>query len=203
MTHDDMKYGISLTDPTDFGYLLSSTVEKLSILLFYRRLASPQVAPKFNHAVSACMILSIGVWIGFSASLIATCSPVNAFWHRVNPAWREHHHFSCFNQGANILGASVIAIPMDLTLAILPITLFSKLKMDTTRKAALGALFATCFLPTVAVIVRTIYLYRAFYLDWDFTCKIRSILSCLIFANFHGRGCTFQSAVPKVSPRDR
>lgn len=150
--------------------MLNSALEKLSILLFYRRMSGGG-APKFNAAVTACMVITIAYTISFETSLFAMCTPFEALWKQTDPTWRQNHTFKCGNQGAHILGASLVNIPMDFILAVLPITLLWDLNMPTPRKISLGILFGTSFLPTIAAVMRSRSLYKGYYQDWDFTCE--------------------------------
>jgi len=117
------------------------------------------------------MVLTLVVTAAFILSLTVSCNPINSYWNRVDPEWRENHSFKCGNDGLMILALNTLWIIVDLAMALLPMNLVWNLQMPKSHKISLSALFSLAFLPSVAASCRSWALYRLWYHDWDITCK--------------------------------
>jgi hypothetical protein len=61
-------------------YLVSTATTKISILLFYRRLASGTISKAFQWAVYASIAFVAIYWVVFTLNLFLGCRPFRAFW---------------------------------------------------------------------------------------------------------------------------
>jgi hypothetical protein len=131
-------------------YIASTSMTKVSILLFYRRMATGSVSPLFRFAVRAAIASVIAYGITFQLTLYLGCRPLNAYWNQVNINWIPTHtegvDYYCFNELASVLSSTAISIVQDFITCGLPTILFWKLQLPIRQKVALGALFGVGFL---------------------------------------------------------
>ena len=134
----------------DSFYVASTGLTKISILLFYRRLADGTISPTFRISVLTSIAFVAAYIIVFIVTPLLGCRPLNAFWRSVTIAWLETHvegvDWVCFNEGASDLAASVISMIQDFLACGMPILLFWKLRLPRRQKIALGAIFGVGFL---------------------------------------------------------
>lgn len=131
-------------------YTASTGLTKISILLFYRRLASGTISPTFHWAVRCAIIFVTVSTIAFIMAPIFGCKPLNAFWNQVSIPWILTHvegrDYRCFNEAADLLSAAAVSILQDFVACIMPMVLFWKLQLPRRQKIALGSLFVVGFL---------------------------------------------------------
>jgi hypothetical protein len=131
-------------------YVLSTSLTKISILLFYRRMASGSISPFFHWAVRIAMASVVLYAITFEMTLFLGCHPIDSFWNQVDLIWGTTHiegvDYHCFSEPANALAASGISIVQDFMACGLPVVLFWKLNLPFRQKAALAAVFGVGFL---------------------------------------------------------
>lgn len=150
-------------------YLFASVSIKLSILLFYLRLAKGILPRGFIHATWAMGIFVVAYWITTVVSLFLTCRPLASFWWRISPIWRLENHYACYNEGAGILSVSSISALQDFLIALLPTLVFARLPMPMRQKIALGVVFGIGIFLCVAGVMRVVYVKEVFYDTYDVT----------------------------------
>lgn len=144
---------------------------KISILLFLSRLIDRHHKPVFRWCLRILHAVSIGYLVGFIIVHVFSCAPIHSWWDRASPQWRSKHKFTCIDDNLNILMGSVVGVPVDFVLALLPMCLLVNMKLRRKQKITLAALFSLAFWPSIAAGVRTYYVYLSLYGSWDFTCK--------------------------------
>lgn len=127
-------------------YILSVTLTKISILLFYRRLTDGVVSKRFIWIIQFCMMTVVLYAIIFEAMLFFGCKPIHAFWDAVDPIWNSTHDWKCLNELLYVYGANIISVVQDFMACIIPCALFWKLKIPMRQKVALGVIFCLGFL---------------------------------------------------------
>ena len=138
-------------------YVGTTTLTKISILTFYRRMSSSLISRSFYIAVWASIIfgtctteanircansiqvLVYGITVVFV--LIFTCWPVEAYWYRFTTSWLKTHSYKCHDE----LTALVVIIPIstaqDFIACILPMFVVRKLNLRFTQKLGLSVIF--------------------------------------------------------------
>jgi hypothetical protein len=131
-------------------YVMSTSLTKISILLFYRRMAAGSISPLFHWVVRIAMASVVAYLITFELTLFLGCRPIDSFWNQVDFIWETTHKagvdYHCFSEPANALAASGISIIQDFMACGMPIILFWKLNLPFRQKAALAAVFGVGFL---------------------------------------------------------
>jgi hypothetical protein len=125
-------------------YLVSTSTTKISILLFYRRLARGTVSTPFMYAVWVAIASVVLYFFYFFFALLLTCNPVEAYWIQIDPVWYAQHKntFKCSGEATNLIISAVISVVHDFVACGLPALLLWKLKIPKNQKLALGGLFS-------------------------------------------------------------
>ncbi|GME42048.1 hypothetical protein GTA08_BOTSDO06142 [Neofusicoccum parvum] len=148
-------------------YIISTGLTKISILCFYRRMATNTIERWFLWTVWASIAFVVGYMITFILTLCLGCKPIDSFWMQVDPIWAETHEWHCFDEGANILAASIISVVQDFMACGLPLLLFRKLQIPRRQKIVLGGVFGVGLFLCVTGILRIIYIHALFYTTYD------------------------------------
>jgi hypothetical protein len=126
-------------------YLYSSGLTKVSILLFYRRMVHGSYSPAFLWTVRACIGFVVCYTTAFTLTLFLGCRPLNAFWHKVDLTWVLSHDegkdWVCFNEAANLIGATAFSVVQDFIACLMPTIIFWKLSLPLRQKIALSVVF--------------------------------------------------------------
>jgi hypothetical protein len=125
-------------------YLTSTATTKISILLFYRRLASGTISGPFLNTVYAALAFVAVYYFIFMINLFVGCQPIEAFWLQVNIFSEERYH--CIDEAANLIAAAAISVVQDFLACGLPMVLFWKLRIPPRQKIALVVIFGVGFL---------------------------------------------------------
>jgi hypothetical protein len=81
----------------------------------------------------------------------------------------QGYKFHCFDEGADLLAASIISASQDLLTAVLPTFLYWNLQIPTQQKVALFSIFAIGYGVVALGGLRTYYTWRTFYDTYDLT----------------------------------
>lgn len=134
---------------SDLLYAVSTNLTKISILLFYRRLASRSISRSFQRLLHGTVIFVALTALVFTIVPFASCRPLNAFWNQVNFLWEATHKddkaWTCYNEPMNYFWNGAISFIQDAMTCAMPMVLFWKLRMPLRQKFALGALFCVGF----------------------------------------------------------
>jgi len=148
----------------ELNYLISTTLIKISILCFYRRL-SGSLKTVFVYGVWAAIASCVIYGLIYTFLLIFTCNPVIGNFRLFDIAWRLKNELTCLNEGAIIVSCAIISTIQDLVICLLPIFLVWNLKMPKRQKAALCGIFALGLVTCVCGIMRT------YYATYVYNCK--------------------------------
>jgi hypothetical protein len=129
-------------------YLLSTSTTKISILLFYRRLAAGSVTNRFIYLVYAAVAFVVVYFVIFFINLFIGCRPLAAFWLQVDPFWNAQHEgqYQCINEAANLIAAASVSVVQDCLACGMPMILFWKVRIPQKQRFALGVVFGVGFL---------------------------------------------------------
>jgi hypothetical protein len=157
-------------------FCVASGLIKISILLFYRRLSSRVVSKAFRWTTWITIGYIVAYTIALTLAPILGCKPISAFWDRVDTLKRlQGYEFECFDEGADLLAASIISASQDLLTAILPTFLYWNLQISARQKAALYGIFAIGYGVVALGGLRAYYSWRAFYQTYDITWSTHDI----------------------------
>ena len=124
----------------EINYMLCTTLIKISILCFYRRITA-SLTIQFVYWVWGSIVFCIVYGITFIFLIAFTCSPAIGFFHVFDLSWRLQNELTCRDEGAVIVAVAAISTVQDLIIALLPIFLIWKLQIPKTQKLALCGIF--------------------------------------------------------------
>jgi hypothetical protein len=153
-------------------FTLATGFIKLSALLFYRRLSSRVVSPAFRWTMRIMMIIVSVYTVAFVLVLAFACRPLAAFWEQVDFSKTlrpEGYHYSCINEGADVVANGIAATAQDFIVAFLPTLLCWKLQMPIRQKLALYGIFAISYTTVAIGAVRTYTTWRIYFESYDVT----------------------------------
>ncbi|KAB2569410.1 hypothetical protein DBV05_g11918 [Lasiodiplodia theobromae] len=151
------------------GYMLITSLVKISILMFYRRLSEGSVTMSWIYIVRGFIVFVVLYCIIFTLMLFVDCRPLNSFWNKMNPVWAATHEHVCFNEGADFIASAVVSVVTDAAVCILPLLVVRRLRMPRKQKWALSALFGVGFFLCFCGIMRVAYMYEIYYATYDTT----------------------------------
>lgn len=119
----------------------ATSLTKISILCFYRRMSSGSISSGFIYGVWGLIISVIIYYVVFTFIILFTCTPVEGFWHLYDIAWRTQNELHCRDEGIVIVTIVVISTLQDFIICALPVILVWNLQIPKRQKLALMALF--------------------------------------------------------------
>jgi hypothetical protein len=129
-------------------YMISTCTTKVSILLFYRRLAADTISKRFMYFVYAAIAYVAIYFIVLFCTLGANCRPLSTYWKLADYVWYQQNQESihCLPEGNLLLACAIISATQDFLACGLPTILLWKLQMNRRTKIGLCCLFGAGFL---------------------------------------------------------
>jgi len=155
----------------EFLYVVACGLIKLSILVFYLRLADRRVSPNFIYSVWFAIAFAIAHMITFFFTAIFICTPFHAIWDSFLPIWAQTQEYHCINEGLAIGAQSIISLVHDLLTALLPAALLYSTRIPAKQKIGISCLFALGILVCGLVAARVVFQWIVVGDSWDETCK--------------------------------
>ena len=135
-----------ITYAAEWCFVWGTGCTKISILLFYRRLASGTYTTKFLYATYFGIVYNVLYMLGFSLGLIFLCSPTRAYWMAFSEEWLlTQHKYKCGHENISLPLSGSFSVLGDAYSTLLPILLIRHLQMSHKQKVALYSLFASGF----------------------------------------------------------
>ncbi|KAH6878515.1 hypothetical protein BKA58DRAFT_96979 [Alternaria rosae] len=154
-------FKIAMTAKVVFTAAASFT--RLSLHCFYYRLISDSGKTWFKWAVHVNVVYTLGILISFPFIAIFFCTPIKNYWTVGAPA------DTCMDEGVATLICGIINCVADFLTTVTPIPLVMGLHMRLRERMAVAALFAMGLIVTAAGIVRTWFIYRSLFDEYDQT----------------------------------
>lgn len=125
-------------------YMVTTSITKISILLFYRRLAAGTIIPVFQWLCYASIIFVIAYFIAFFTNIFLLCTPLSSYWLQADYVWLTLHgsDFHCQDEALALVISAAISAFQDVLACCLPMILLWKLQIPRRQKYALGAIFS-------------------------------------------------------------
>ncbi|KAI4941907.1 hypothetical protein J4E91_010457 [Alternaria rosae] len=117
----------------------------------------------FKWAVHVNVVYTLGILISFPFIAIFFCTPIKNYWTVGAPA------DTCMDEGVATLICGIINCVADFLTTVTPIPLVMGLHMRLRERMAVAALFAMGLIVTAAGIVRTWFIYRSLFDEYDQT----------------------------------
>ncbi|KAI1617482.1 hypothetical protein EDD37DRAFT_222699 [Exophiala viscosa] len=152
-------------------FVAASTLIKVSVLLFYRRL-SVKFSRAFLIATWVGIAYNVLYLVSFALGILLLYDPIHAYWKSFDPVWAATHHWHNGAEGVAVPASAAFSVLGDLYSTLLPLILVYNLDLPIRQKMALYVLFALGFMAVAAGLVRTVLLYRLLNVDYDFSWQL-------------------------------
>jgi hypothetical protein len=116
---------------------------KISVLLFFRRLADGACPRGYRRAMWAAIIFVAIFTIITYAILVTSCTPTEAFWRHLDPNYNTSYH--CINPNTQAWASKLMDVLSTLTSIyslVLPAIVLLRLNINKRQKIGLGAIFS-------------------------------------------------------------
>lgn len=155
---------VQITMSIELNYIFSTTLIKVSILLFYRRLTG-SLNSAFVYSIWGMIFFCVVPSIIFTFLIIFTCTPVIGNFRIFDISWMIKHgsELECRDEGAIIVACAILGSVQDLLICILPAMLVWDLKMSARQKAAVCAIFGVGLISCICGILRSYYATYVYY----------------------------------------
>lgn len=159
-----------ITMSIELNYVISTTLIKVAILLFYRRLTG-SLKGAFIYSIWGMIFFCVVPSIIFVFLIIFTCTPVVGTFRLFDITWMIKHggELTCRDEGAIIVSCAIVGSIQDLLICIMPAMLVWDLKMSTRQKTAVCAIFGVGMISCVCGILRSYYAAYVYYRTYDIT----------------------------------
>ncbi|KAL7779575.1 hypothetical protein CFE70_009079 [Pyrenophora teres f. teres 0-1] len=117
----------------------------------------------FKWLVHANVAYTVGIFIALTFMAIFFCTPVENYWKIGAPA------DTCMDEAIMTMVCGVLNSVADLLTTLTPMPLVLRLHMPLNQRLAVAMLFGMGFIVTAAGIVRTWFIYRSLFDEWDQT----------------------------------
>ncbi|QDS69600.1 hypothetical protein FKW77_008617 [Venturia effusa] len=152
-------------------YMTTTCITKVSILLFYRRLAAGTITPIFQGMIYASIAFVVAYFTAYFTKIFSLCTPFNAFWMQADYIWSTLHRneFRCQDEAVPLVSNAAISAFQDVIACCLPMILLWKLQMPKRQKYALAVVFSVGIFLCICAVLRCIAIYRLYYITYDMT----------------------------------
>jgi len=133
----------------ELTYMISTTLIKISILLFYRRLTG-SLTNRFVYLVWGCIATCILYFVSFIILIFFACSIA---------VGRK----DCAEEGPLIVAVTTVSTVQDLVICLLPAFLIRNLQMPKRQKLAVCGIFGLGLVTTICGIMRLYYAVYLYY----------------------------------------
>jgi hypothetical protein len=134
---------LQITYYSELLFVWSISCTKISILLFYRRLAAGSATRAFLWGTWIGVAYNIGYLISYTVMPINICRPVDAYWNQFNLLYSKK--YSCIKEGYGLPLGAALSVLSDFYGCLLPVLLLRHLQMPLKQKVLLYCLFALGF----------------------------------------------------------
>jgi hypothetical protein len=137
-------------------FLIAAGFAKISVLLFYRRLAAGTYSLKWKLATVIAICFTILYTIGFIIVFMCDCRPLEAYWRSYNLSYKTE--YTCIDTTFLNPISGAISVLADFYSVLLPCVMLWHLECPRRQKIALNVIFCLGLVVVAAGSARTYYL---------------------------------------------
>ncbi|KAI4266450.1 MAG: hypothetical protein L6R38_008734, partial [Xanthoria sp. 2 TBL-2021] len=146
-------------------FFWAATLNKISLLCFYKRLAAGGIYQSwYKYCILGGIVFQVLMLIAYFISAINACQPLRAFW---TPLATFPHH--CIDEGNYMLSFGILTVVLDFAILLLPVPLVMSLQLSAKQRIAVCTLFGMGFVVCIAGIVQVYYVDFALKNSYDET----------------------------------
>ncbi|KAH3907378.1 hypothetical protein HBI56_157520 [Parastagonospora nodorum] len=144
-------------------YIGTTTLTKLSILMFYRRITSSVLSRPLLICIWASIVFVALYGPATILALIFTCDPVEAYWYRFTTSWLRTHEYKCVDEVIYLVAVISISTAQDFLACMLPMFVVYKLRLPLRQKIGLACVFLLGLAVCATGALRIHYAHRLLY----------------------------------------
>lgn len=137
-------------------FFISTSLTKISILLFYRRLVDRAYGRVMQWAIYAAIAFSIAYLAGFLLFLVFVCSPTSAVWNSLDITYSQP--YKCVSRRVADPLAGALSVFSDVYSLAIPEVVVSSMRLPWRQKIALYGIFSTGLLYVTTSLVSPFHL---------------------------------------------
>lgn len=146
-------------------FFWAATLNKMSLLAFYKRLTGPVTSLWYRWCIVLGLAFHKAMLLAYFIVAVSGCKPLSAFWTSL----ATYYSHTCINVGVYMLSFSIITIFLDPLLLLMPIPIVWTLQLSLKQRIAVLTLFAIGFIVCIAGIVQAVYVNEALVKSYDET----------------------------------
>ncbi|KKZ61516.1 hypothetical protein EMCG_00595 [[Emmonsia] crescens] len=150
-------------------FVFATCFAKVSTLLLYKRVVQSTSRRLYMIIVNIALGILAMYGITFVVLMAMQCQPTEAYWMQFSYPVPYTKEFKCMFEGITPISNAIISVITDFITALLPMLLFTQLRIPKVEKIALSILFGVAFLICMCGIVRTVIIRRLCYESYDVT----------------------------------
>ncbi|KAI9886890.1 MAG: hypothetical protein M1823_001258 [Watsoniomyces obsoletus] len=136
--------------------LVATTLTKVSVLLFYRRLINRTHAKVHLWLLWGLLGITVAYTIALGFAYGFQCTPVEAYWLKDSPqGYDKPYH--CFNDAFVVIPMAVMTALTDVLVTAFPLLFVRRLSLPRQKMLVLAVVFGLGAIASVAGIVRSVY----------------------------------------------
>ncbi|KAM0802195.1 hypothetical protein BDR22DRAFT_140645 [Usnea florida] len=156
--------GYKLCITAQILFFWAATLNKISLLCFYKRLTGPVTPLWYKWCIIVALAFHAAMLLAFFIVAVNACRPLSAFFDPL-----ATYPYTCINEGVFMLSFSIITIFLDFLLVLMPLPIVSTLQLSRKQRIAVNTLFALGFFVCIAGIVQAVYVNEALVKSYDET----------------------------------
>ncbi|KAL2256440.1 hypothetical protein VTK26DRAFT_1648 [Humicola hyalothermophila] len=146
-------------------YQMGISFFKVALLVSYLRLFKGTNHNRSRLVVWVAIVAIVAGHLGCSLTLILACNPVDKSWNPTKPG-------TCLPPGPSFTAYAIVTIVSDVVVAVIPIPVLIKLKVNTGKKVGLIVIFLLGLFTTLCSVFRYLQIDRIQYGDGNSTMLI-------------------------------
>jgi hypothetical protein len=143
---------------SEFAFIIATCCNKVSVLLFYRRLTQGTFSKRWRYATIGAITFTVLYALAFILALVLNCQPTEAYWKSYSLDYTKSYKCADTRNLNPVSGA--LSVFSDLYSVILPMGMLRHFDAPKRQKMALNAVFSLGLLVVATGCVRTYYIYQ-------------------------------------------
>ncbi|KAK8166525.1 hypothetical protein IWX90DRAFT_503184 [Phyllosticta citrichinensis] len=147
-----------------FCYILSTSLTKISVFCFYRRVSPSTFSVIFYWVIWASIGFVTCYMTVCEIMLFVNCQALDAFWKQMYP---DYTSYRCLDESTAFLAEAAISVAQDFLACILPMVILWGLKFSGRQHTALGIIFFLGLFVCACGTVRCVLIYQFYHKTYD------------------------------------
>ncbi|KAI9707137.1 MAG: hypothetical protein M1836_000097 [Candelina mexicana] len=157
--------GYKLCLSAQFLLFWAATLNKMSLLVFYRRLITSATGKIYSWLINGGLAIMGAVLLAFTVAAACACRPMKAFWAFYPPDYEYH----CIDEGGYMMAFGIITIFLNFFTLAMSVPPIWCLRLPVKQKLAALSLFSMGIVVCIAGIVQVYYVQQSLVSSYDET----------------------------------